>query len=403
MNDRLSPERLSKELRNRANETGGHPISFEDVKRSARKMKWQQRAAAGGVAAVVLAIAVPVGFAVVRNDDKGNPQFANPSPTVTKTPTPTPTPTPGNGKTVLTLVGAPQGAAPKVTWLQGRTAHLSDGGTATLPKAYIDLGAYHGGWLAIGFKNGEYTLDRIDASGKVTSSRPGSDSFAVSVDGTQLTWWEDGRLTTGIPSGMGDGETTVRTPAGEQVHLVGYASGGEVVYQTYGTDPAVYVTDFQGAPRRLDGALAAGGVSQETGVLSVQTSSSDTGSCWDVRKVGTGEVVWHTCKYQVRQFSLDGRYAIAYDSYGDGLGPRQLYVLDASDGKLVAAFEGPAATGAFVSDAVWEADSHNVLAEVYENGKWQLARLGLDGSIETASDALPGEDVSPVFAIASRP
>jgi len=396
-------ERLSKELRNRAEQAGGHPISFDDVKRSARKMKWQQRAAAGGVVAVVLAIAVPVGLSVANNGSK-TPPASHPSPTIgTPSTTPSKSPSPSGATVPLTVAGAPSGQAPQVAWLQGTTAHLLGGGTDTLPKAYIDLASYHGGWLAIAFKDGAYTLDRLGQDGTVVSSLPGSDGFAVSADLTQLTWWEDGKLVTGIPSGMGDGESSVDTPAGEQVHLVGYASGGEVVYQTYGVDPAVFTTDFQGQPRKLAGALAAGGVAQSTGVVALQTSSNDTGSCWEVRELATGDVPWKTCEYSLGQFSTDGRYVIGYPAYADGIGPRDIYVLDAATGNEVVHYQAPAETGGYLNNAVWDGDSHSLMAVVFESGSWQLARLGLDGAIETASEAVAGDELEPAFFLGSRP
>jgi hypothetical protein len=364
-------------------------------------MKWQHRAAAGGVAAVVLAIAVPVGLSVANNNNTTTrtPNIANQSPT----PTPSPSPTGSGGGVTLTLADAPSGGAPQVTWLRGNTAHLVGGRTENLPKAYIDLASYHGGWLGIAFKDGAYTLDRIGPDGKVTSSLPGSDGFAVSVDLTQLTWWEDGKLRTGIPSGMGDGESSVDTPSGEQVHLVGYASGGQVVFQTYGENPEVYSTDFQGQPRTLAGALAAGGVSQATGVVALQTSSDDTGSCWEVRDFGTGDVSWKTCKYSLGQFSSDGQYVIGYPAYLDGLGPRDVYVLDAATGKEVVHYQAPADTGGYVNNVVWDGDSHSLMAVIFESGSWQLARLGLDGAIETASEAVGGDELEPAFFIAARP
>ena len=53
---------------------------------------------------------------------------------------------------------------------------------------------------------------------------------------------------------------------------------------------------------------------------------------------------------------------------------------------------------ATVSDAQWEA-STDLLATVFENGKWAVVRIGSDGSPEYAVPPVAGEDVENPFTL----
>jgi hypothetical protein len=397
-------ERLSRELRDRADQAGGHPISFDDVKRSARKMKWQQRAAAGGVAAVVLAIAVPVGLSVANNNDTTSPPVANPSPTIaTPSPTATTTPSPeGDGKVELTL-DAPAGAAARTSWLDGKTLHLAGGETVELPKAYSDVVSYHGGFL--GATVADYSVDEI-RNGNVVSSHPGS-GFAVSADGTLVSWFEQspdgpGQLKIGIASGMGDGEQSVEIPQGLKATPMTFR-GSDVVYQTDNQNSGerkVWYTDGDRS-HEIKGATGIGGYSSTTDKAAVQTKVTDEGSCWSTYGFPGGEYAGgfdnQTCAFSLGEFSTDGKYVIGWPAYYDGWGPGEVSLLDAETFKPVAQFDSGKDYG--VSDAVWEGDSNSLLASVYLDGTWQLLRLGVDGSIETASGPVEADDLPNPFQL----
>ena len=165
-------ERLSEELRNRAELAGGHPISFDDVKRSATRLKWQRRAATGAVAAVVLAIGVPVGFAVVDGSSGGDG-----TPPVANTPSVSPSVSVPDRpeQVVLTVAGAPRGAEPGVVYASDRQIIEPDGTATDVAHDYFDVAPFGDGWLGLRFEDGGNTLAEVlDADGAVERSFPSS-------------------------------------------------------------------------------------------------------------------------------------------------------------------------------------------------------------------------------------
>ena len=59
-------------------------------------------------------------------------------------------------------------------------------------------------------------------------------------------------------------------------------------------------------------------------------------------------------------------------------------------------------TDLFVRDVAWEDETH-VLAVVHEDDVWWIIRLGLDGTIETASAETSGDDVASPFYLSTQP
>lgn len=309
----------------------------------------------------------------------------------------------------LTAAGASAGGPATIGWISDRTLHLPTG-AVTLPARYVDAVGYHGGWLAL---RADGTLDTIAADGSLSSSAPSDPGsrFAISPDGTRVTWFQPGsggrgELRSGLASGMSDGEQVLTLPAGSRARPIGYGTGSEVVYQLDAADGSrsVWVTDFSGSPRRLTGALSVGGTSAALDEVAVQTSVSDSGSCWELRSLADGNSRARTCDYSLGQFSSDGRYVIGWPAYADGLGPRDVAVLDARTLKPVVRFQAPAGTAGYVSQAVWDGDTDTLVAALYENRSWQLVRLTKDGGIETVSDpiAVP-DDTTVALRLVSRP
>jgi len=404
-----SDDHLTRALQQQANQIQEGPLTMADIKGKARSIQRRRTLATVAGAAAVVAVIAPVGILALQNGDN-NAGPANPSSstsTTSTTPT-TPTETSSPSDTIdLTVADAPDGAAPHVSWLQGRSLHSYDGQTFDLGRVYHDIVGWHGGWLAIA---GE--TDEIAGDGTVNRSFVGASRFAVGVDGTELTWFEygnegdPGKLVTGIPSGMGEGTQSVDVPANSHVEPIGYVDGGTVVFNR--TDPdgksSAWVTDFQGQPQRLEGVIKAGGTSETTGVVSVETSINDFGSCWEVRDLNAGSVVADTCDYSLGQFSADGTYVIGWPAYADGLGPRDVAILDAKTLKPVVHYLAPASTGGWISNAVFDGDSPELIAAIFEDNAWHLARLGLDGSIQNVAQPVPSSDeTQPELWLVSRP
>ena len=401
-------DRLSRALHERSEDVGGHPIGLDDVKGTARRIRHRRTAAGLAAAAVVLAVGVPVGFAATRTSTGGAVPVAqatpstrasasaSASPLASASPTVTPSPTTVSaspstrtavpGAVSLTAQGAATGAAPRVAYLQADKWHDPDGTARTLPATYTNVTPFHGGWLAASFKQGETSVLELDGSDHVTASSQGSDSFALSQDGTMVSWFtvpgqgKAGSLWSADVSGMGNGRNSTSIPAGTQVTPIGWVRTG-VVYEAYQQEPQVWTTDFAGHTRRLSGLIAATGALQSDDLVAGQTSSSDTGSCWTVMVAGSGKRLWSTCDFALGRFSPDGRYVLGTDAYADGAGGHTVALLDAHTGKVVEEYQVPNGSQALTGDSAWEGDG-NLLTILHEDGAWHMLRLTPKGQIE---------------------
>jgi hypothetical protein len=400
---------------------------MDSVRNSARRIRRRRRIASGAASVAVLAIVVPTGIVVTHNmnGSQGGGVVAAPSPSVHASPratdsaSPSPSPTtsvspPAATKTslppgtvALTTADIPRGDDPNIVYLDGKTVHTPDGRTENLPAAYTSITPLHGGWLANAFAQGEYSVVQLDNNDRVFSAKPGGDGFALSDDGTEVSWFEAGdrgragHLISALASGMSDMQPSFETPAGAQVRPVGFIGSGSVVYQVDDTSPQVRVTDFGNTSSTVPGALAAGGASEATGRIAVQTRSVGSGSCWAVVDVH-GNADWRTCDYSLGRFSPDGRYVIGTDAYADGLGDSWVAVLDAKTGHEVARYQRADNGSASINDLAWE-DSTHLLATVRESGRWSILRMSTDGRLESASDQVPGDETSPPFEFAATP
>ncbi len=404
MNDN---ERLSKELRARAGQTGGHPISFDDVKRSAQKMRWQQRAAGAGVAAVVLAIAVPFGISVARQDTGAPPISGNPTDGVTPEPRPTTaTASPREFRKVrLTANVERNSGEPRIPTLQLGRITLTDGSQIT-PEVTLQTFAPVGqGFIGLGpDAQGDWFVYTLDSAGKVTQkTRSGGYRLGVSPDGTQVAYsTADGRIVV-VWDG---GERELASNGATSVDIVGLRGSGACV------DPetevgngctvvwndgerAMYSTEH-GIVDRIPGFLSATGISVDGTVAGV-VSLTDVGSCSAVKTL-EGRQLWKTCDYTLGRFSPDGSYVIGKPAYLDGIGDGLVAVLDARTGAPLAEFD--TADNAFINNTVWETNE-TLLTTLYDEG-WALMRLSVDAEFSSSSTGrIPGDaESTPVFFVA---
>ena len=110
-------DRLARGLRERAQDVHGAPVGLADVQRSARGIRRRRRAVGGVVAAVVLAVAVPVGLNAVSSAPRRPARWPPRRRRRRCPPTPRrdarqPSPSRPPGEPVpLTVAGAPTGAA----------------------------------------------------------------------------------------------------------------------------------------------------------------------------------------------------------------------------------------------------------------------------------------------------
>jgi hypothetical protein len=405
---------LTRELRERSEHVDMHPIGLDTVRRSARRIQWRRRAAGGAVAAAVLAVAVPVGLNLGGTTSSSPPIANQPSPTASTSSTPTPTPSedPTSGTTVpedgsipLTTEGLSRGAAPGIEYLQGKTLVRTDGSTEQLPAAYGSIYPFRGGWIAVEWdNNGNTFVVQIDNTGAVVDRSPGGPAIAVSSDGVEIAYVVAGsnggpsRLTHMIANGMAEGGDSIDVP--DDATPVGFVAAGTVVYTTQGVKPKTWVTDFS-ETNQVPGVLGSRGATN--GLIGALTSfnESDGTSCWKVLSNSLDEVS-STCDYTLQSFSQDGKHVFGWNSDSEGIGSRTVAILDPASGKPVTVFRIPNQANAFMTTAVWEDESH-LLVAMFQDGAWHLVRLGIDGSVEDTVDPVPGEDVENPFRFSARP
>ena len=409
MNERekdFEKDMLSRALHDRSRQAEGLGVGLDDVLRTAKGIRRRRRIVSGAAGLAVLAVVVPLGIQVAGVGDAGAPPVSSSVPSTGTTPSAvdsasaSPTPTGPAVKTVtIDLSSLTQGAAPSVSYLEGRTVHSPD---QTLPAPdgeYAGFTVYHGGYLVASDKNGVTTVQWLDNTMTPSGApRTGSQSFAVSDSG-QTAYFvtpgagKPGELRLGIGSGMGDLEQVQHTPAGALVTPIGFVGGSAVVYQQ---DQDIYVTDFgSSAPRKLTGLLRVGGTNQATGVLVAQVQSLDTGSCWGLIRASDDHQLWRECDYSLGRISNDGTHLIGTPAYLDGATYGSLTLLDTKDHHPLVTFDGSAQGFGFY-DSVWQDDSH-VLAIATDGSHVRIVRLGLDGSVEAATAPVAdGDFVSPL-------
>lgn len=416
-------DRLARALHDRSQDVGGHPLDLDTVKRSARRIQRRRRAAVGLAAAAVLAVAVPAGFAMTGTSTRSVGPAARPSASVTTSASASPSASPSQspssdsspsataspdntGRTTGISLGVlGTGPAPTIGWLEGRTYH-HDGTTSLLPAlpgsggTYTDVSAYHGGWLATAHTDQGARVLTIDNTGKVVSDQAGGDRIVATGDGTQIAWVADGSIHQALPSGMSDAEASQKIPDGVFADVVGWAFN-QVVYATSGGDNAsVYRTGMGGTNRVVPGLITSRGSSDVAGLIGGMISyDNKTGtSCWAVVKP-TGERIWRTCDWALETFSPDGSLVLGTPADGDGLGSKQVALLDAHSGEVRAIFDLP--PNGFASGFGWEDDGH-VLASMYDDGQWGVVRLAPDGSARRVLPTVKGTDTDPPYYLVGR-
>ena len=417
-------ELLTRELQDRSRDPDTHPLGLDAVKDRARGIQRRRRTVGAATAAVVMAVAVPVGINIAGTSQSTAPMPANPSPSVAEsvepnpspsvvesvdtrppTETPTPTPTPNRRDRPIPADGtaAPRGDAPSIAYLSGSTLHLSEGSTRDLGRAYDSITPYQGGYVGFTYRDG--IIRFLDADGGVRDEVSGTGPV-IAPDGVGLAYTATGRDSTDVVLTSTDGSRTplMASVGPGAVQLVGFTADEQVAYTVTGKDgtTGVFVTDFEGAPVRLKGLLNSKGAHAPAGVVSGMTSydESEPGSCWAVLDVATQQQAWETCDFTLTRFSPDGRFVLGVDEYQDGIGGSQVAILDAVDGTVLADYT--TRDLGFTREPVWELDS-TALLSTFQDGSWYLLRLGPDGALEQALDPMSGDEMEQPWSFALRP
>jgi hypothetical protein len=408
-------EQLTRTLRERSDDMAGSHLGLDDVKGRARGIRRRRRAMTGAAAAVVLALAVPVGLNVADLTRGNEPLPANPSPNPSGTPsvveTGEPEPVP-SGPIPADGAAAPRGEDPAMTYLTGSVVHPPGREPADLGRDYAGITPYGDGWIGVDPARGRYgTTDVLGPDGQVRDTFPGY-GLAVSSDGawtvTQLEATGAGVTDLNLaPSDASQTPLTASVSIGGTVQLAGFAGDQLVAYAETvdapdGAETVVHLTDFEHKPTTVPGLISVRGANDTTGVVSGMTSIDELapGSCSAVVDATSGEQRWETCDYTLDRFSPDGRYVIGLDAYLDGIGGSTVAILDASDGAVLAEFT--TRDLGFTGPAAWESNGTVVVA-TFQDGTWYLLRLRPDGTVEQALDPVEGDELQRPWSFAVTP
>jgi hypothetical protein len=393
-------EQLGRELHDRGTSVPGHPIGLGDVKRTAGRIQRRRRVAGGVVVAAAAAIIVP-SVMVAGNLLGGDaaPQPANPSPSVTRTPEPAPL----DGPIVLDAE-APRGADPRTTYLDGVRLVDSVGNVIELDKEYYGLARAGDEFLATRYGDPYFSVDVLDAEGKVLETSQAAAGAVSSADGTVGAWvTPEGRVMTRF-----QGRTVqLDTVDGGSVEAVEVLGSGSCMEVDGGCRVFISHMDGGSAPQSADShgiVDAVGGgltnlraVSTE-GLLAGMVTQPDPDpaapACSAVYDERAGRRLFKTCDhaflYGGQAFSPDGSQVLAQPQDADGAGPRSIVVLDSRSGEVAAEIavpdaNGPRATGS-ITHAVWEDGTH-LLVKVENTSNdassYDMFRVDLDtGSVE---------------------
>lgn len=425
MSDVDERDLLVQELRQRAGEVSGQPVTFHEVRDRARRMQRRRTVVTGAVAAAVAAVALPTGVAVTTaldgNGSGNGPGYAA-SPSADPTTGPSadatgraPTPNP-DGTFPLTITGLPRGGDPEVSYVVGGERLLvTPSGETDLPVSYSQITPYRDGWLAL--RGGEDGWENVvlDQDLGVQRTTPGGPTLVPSPDGRRILYSQrdfnvPGRTVVIDEPSETDYEREAMTwdaPRASTVVPVGYLDEDTVVFQTEGGEqPLVAMgTGEDGATVPLEGFVKVTSVSQANGLVAGQVSYDPVdGSCYGVMDpaVSTTRMLWTTCDFALFEFSPDGRHVIAGPADFDMWGPSGLTVLDVATWAPVVEFEPARGVVGQVAQATWE-DDDSVVAVVVENDEFAVVRAELSGALEAVSDSYRSTDLTLPLWFAERP
>lgn len=373
-NDRWEAE-VSRTFDRRVRDLHEAPLSLDQVKGRAGRIRRNRRiAVAGGVlaaAAVIVPVAVIGGADLLDSSDK---------PPVAKK----------DGE------NRREHAEDKGSfgYIEGRTAHLPDGTTVRLEEDYFG-GTWVGGTVFAVRSDDETGQLYLDVTGEDVSPTQTTEIVSGPVandEHTAVAYIEsDGDLVTADESGATTTLATGLTDNSQVTALAGDCAAGDCrayVDDDVLEEPRLYHQDGRSEVAVPD----AIGVQDATadGLLAAQQSYSDEGSCWGVYDSASGAFLWDGCDYSLLSLSPDGRYVAATHPYLDGPGIAWTAILDTGTGEELARFDPGEG---LITTTAWQ-DSGALLVNYldYESNTWSVHRLTPGGRTEQVLDPKPGLD-----------
>lgn len=365
-------DQLGRELHDRGASVPGHPIGLDDVKKTAGRIRRRRQLAAGAVVAAAAAILVP-SVMVAGNLLGGDtaPQPANPSPSVTRDADPAPL----DGPIVLDA-DAPQGGDPQMAYLDGVRLVDSAGNVIELDTEYYSLARAGDEYLATRYGDPYFSVDVLDAEGKVLDTSQTVAGAVSSADGTVGAWvTPEGKVMTRF-----EGRTVeLNTVTGGSVEAVEILGSGSCMEVDGGCRVFVSHLDGSSAPQSVDSRgivdVVGGGLrnlrtASTDGLLAGMVTTPDPDptapACSAVYDEQAGKRLFRTCDYAFiyggKTFSPDGSQVLAQPQDADGAGPRSIVVLDSRSGDVAAEIQVPNANNAratgSITHATWEDGTH---------------------------------------------
>lgn len=381
---------LSRTLHQHAEGLSAGPLAFDDVRGRATSIRRRRRLASGlGVAAAIAVIVPTAMFATNGNDSSPQPATAPPTVTDTNTPSPTSTPTMGSDPHALDVSDLPTGAPPAVPL-------VAEGDQAAARTAEADVRWTPDGVLVVA---GDLTFGPY----------PSSQGLAVNAAGTAVAWstdegdvmvWADGAGEPFTLAGFGQTDVRVAAITGTDCQP-GEASDCEYFVSRYDME--------SGQPESvlISGDGGSSNVDPDRSILAVRDATNDGRVLgiteFDETRPGTCSVVLdpaqsgstpllRTCDYLLDEFSPDGSYVLASDTYGDGIGSGTIAVFETDGDRLSYRNNRASQDLTFYNSAVWEDETH-VLFTLFQDGKWSIVRMGVDGAMEFAVAPQAGDEM----------
>ncbi|TDW98019.1 hypothetical protein [Kribbella sp. VKM Ac-2566] len=321
---------------------------------------------------------------------------AKPTPTSSKPSTATSTPS-GPMKTKIDLKKLPQGRAPQVTYLSGRTIRGGAGEDVTVPGTtdIQDVARLRSSALAVVTKGFGTEMLNLDSDSKITRRTP---------DVTQIVTTDDGGAAAYVATRLKDtgeelagatiyAESTevqkVAVPDIWNTRLLSYLDG-KVYFDASTTqdgDSGLYEwTPGTSKPVQLKAVPNPMAVSS-AGTAGSLTTLNDQSSCSSLLTVPFGKRLWRTCDYLITGFTPDAATVIAGPKYQDGYGDGIAGALNAKTGMLLHEWSG------VFRQSVPEDDQHLLLlADNGEETPASIVRCTIStGACERATPLAKGQ------------
>lgn len=377
------------------------PLTLDQVRGRATRIRRNRRAAAAGAVLAAAAVVVPLAVATAGGIGPDRSEI----PPATGTLLPTGTPTTATDPATPTPTATTPPAARVASYLVGAELHLPDGSVRELPSADYENAAViadngftvatrrdAGGNLTVDYLIGDDVVDQVEAASDFVVADDDRSAVFVTVDG-------DLRVVAGL------GVRTLSTGwSGWSVTAVaGDCRGGSascrVVMRDDQKSEAPVILDADGARLPLPVTADAVYDVSDAGALAVVDKVSDDGSCGGVYDEAAGDFAFRTCDHTVQQFSPDGRLVLGAPAYLDGPGDVATAVLDASTGDEVARLEVPGAT---IIDTRWvDGDTVAALLLDFSEQSWTIRTLTVgDDGPEVVLGPEPGDEFDGPFHLA---